>query len=54
MGSAATKTLSVIAVCGRFSNIITARITLDCLLGKAWEGWSGWRSLVELLPPWAG
>jgi hypothetical protein len=51
MGSPATKALSIIALRGRFSNVITACITLDRLLGKAWEGWSGWRSLVELLPP---
>jgi hypothetical protein len=51
MGSPATKALSFFALCGRFSNVIRACITLDRLLGKAWEGWSGRRSLVELLPP---
>jgi hypothetical protein len=39
------------ALRGRLSNVITACITLDRLLGKAWAGWSGWRSLVKLLPP---
>jgi hypothetical protein len=50
MGSPATEALLIVALCGRFSNIITACITLDRLLGKAWKGWSGRHSLVELLP----
>jgi hypothetical protein len=51
MGSPATKALMFFALCGRFSNFIRACITLDCLLGEAWEGWGGRRSLVELIPP---